>query len=357
MRLLTFLLLSFLVFGEVFSQLPGGGGSGKSKRSDKDVSFVPIPYVSYDRSQGFQFGALPIVMYNLSKKDTISPSSISGALGMFTTEKTWFTMIFNKWYLKEDKYRILAAGGIGDFNFQFFSDNPISPGFINYSTGSAFAVAEIQRKVFDNFYVGGRYIFARLNTTFELENRDIETTSDLNGLGVVLSYDRRDNVYYPYKGFMVNLNYNSFPEFMNENKSNKVELDFEWYHSLRNKKDVFAVRTFVGVAVGELDFNQQFIVGGIDVRGYSQGEFRGDQLIALQGEYRWNVTEKLGFVGFGGVATVFNAINDDDSGKLLPGAGAGFRVNVFPKNHMNVGIDGAIGVDDWAISFQIGEAF
>ncbi len=35
----------------------------------------------------------------------------------------------------------------------------------------------------------------------------------------------------------------------------------------------------------------------------------------------------------------------------------GFRFNVFPENHMNIGIDGAVGKDDWGIYFRIGEAF
>jgi len=62
-------------------------------------------------------------------------------------------------------------------------------------------------------------------------------------------------------------------------------------------------------------------------------------------------------VGFAGLATVFQSINESDNGKLLPAAGGGFRVTVFPKNHMNVGMDGAVGIDDWSLDFRIGEAF
>ena len=70
-----------------------------------------------------------------------------------------------------------------------------------------------------------------------------------------------------------------------------------------------------------------------------------------------NPYKKLGFVGFIGAATVFSAFNESDNGKILPGIGTGFRYNVFPKNHMNVGMDFAVGADDWGIYFKIGEAF
>jgi len=45
-------------------------------------------------------------------------------------------------------------------------------------------------------------------------------------------------------------------------------------------------------------------------------------MAALQAEYRWNFRPRLGLVGFVGLATVFGAINEDDSGKLLPGCAA-----------------------------------
>ena len=94
-----------------------------------------------------------------------------------------------------------------------------------------------------------------------------------------------------------------------------------------------------------------------DIRGYSQGKFRGEQIVALQAEYRWNPHEKIGFVAFIGSAMVFNGMNSEDNGILLPDIGTGFRYNVFPDNHMNVGMDIAVGKDDWGLYFRIGESF
>ena len=80
-------------------------------------------------------------------------------------------------------------------------------------------------------------------------------------------------------------------------------------------------------------------------------------MIAVQGEYRWNPHKKIGAVGFLGVATILESINESDNGKLLPGIGAGFRYLVIPEYKMRAGFDVAVGQDDWGFYFRIGEAF
>lgn len=344
--LVLILLLPFIGYSET-----------KKDSTDKNVSFVPIPYLNYNRSMGFSFGAVPMIMYKLNKKDTISPSSISGAIGIYTTEKTWFAMVFNKFYFNEDKWRATLFGGRGNINFQFYFDHPLSPGYINYNTIADIFMVEMQRKIIGDLYAGINYTYIKMITNFDVAG-GIEQTSYFHGLGGVVSYDIRDDVYYPHKGLIVNLKYSSYPKFLdNEFVSQKLELDYNHFLEMKNEKDVIALRFYGGFGIGDLNFNQQFVVGRNDIRGYTQGKYRGDQIAALQGEYRWNPFKKLGFVGFAGLASVFNAINETDEGKLLPGVGLGFRYLVFPKNKMNVGMDFAIGDGDWGIYFRIGETF
>ncbi len=356
MRLTTIGLLLCLALTASAQNFPSGSGPGSKGDSTKNFSFMPIPYINYSRSTEFAYGILPLAMYKLNKKDTISPSSMSGGIYMRTTNGTWFGMGFSQFYLKQDTYRITVAGGTGNINFQFYPDLPLVPEVVPYSTGMDFFVAQVQRKIVDKMYGGLGYVYTNLATSVDIIGIPTQYTR-LDGIRVLYSYDRRDDVYYPYDGSIVNVNYSTFPEFMkNENVSNKIEVDYNQFFSF-NEQDVVAVRAFIGIGIGDLDFNQQFIVGRTDLRGYSQGAFRGDQQYAIQGEYRWNLANRFGLVGFAGVATVLQSINEDDNGKLLPAAGGGFRITVFPKNHMNIGMDAGIGVDDWGIEFRIGEAF
>lgn len=336
--------------GELVDKSEGGRIEGRYK-------IVPIPYVNYNRSIGGTLGALPLVMFNPIARDTVSPSSMGGILGMYSTNKTWFVAGFARVHLSQDDWRVSGAGGVGSLNFQFYLDNPINV-WVPYNTRANFAFLQVERRIIGRVYGGASYVYTRFRNTTELAP-DTSVTTTLHGFGVSGSLDLRPNVYYPRTGLLTNIKYFGYPKaFGNDFESNTVDLDYNHYWSLRGRTDVIAARAFAGLGLGDLAFNQQYVVGRrTDIRGYTQGAHRGNHLVAVQAEYRWNFWRRLGAVGFAGVATVFEAINESDDRKLLPGVGAGIRFTAFPDNHMNVGVDAAVGDGDWGLYFRIGEAF
>jgi hypothetical protein len=349
------IIFSILLFCSIntFGQDEGGSNIG---RIEEDFKFLPIPYINYNRSIGFQLGAIPMVQFNPVSKDTLSPSSIAALFGMYTSNETYFLMAFTKLYFDKDNWRFTAAGGTGNVNFQFYLD-PIDT-WIPYSTKMDILFFEAQRRVYKKIYFGLSYIYLKFDTETEVAE-DIYTTT-LNGLGLKVSMDYRKNVYYPRGDFFNNIKYFTYPEFMgNDAASSKIQIDHNQFFPMRGGQDVIAARVYVGLGLGDLTFNQQFIVGtGDDIRGYTQGEYRGNHMTAIQGEYRWNIKDtKFGFVGFLGLATVFEAINEDHNGLILPAGGVGFRYTVSEETNMNVGMDIAAGKDDWGLYFRIGEAF
>ena len=348
----TILLMLTLTCAMLQAQGLGGGSS----RIEGKAKFMPVPYINYDRSFGFTAGAVPMLMFNPSEKDTISPSSIVGAVGTYSSNKTWFLMGFGIFFLGEDNWRITTAGGVGGVNYQFYLEIPGGGLWVPYGSDATFYMLRVERRIWEKLYGGISYVYAHVLTN--AENLPLSDTLNLNGLGLNLSLDRRDNPHYPRRGHISEIKYNFFPVFMgNDVCTRKLELSHNHYFSVRQHKDVVAVRGFAGLGITDLAFNQQFIVKNTDIRGYSQGAFRGDYLLSAQGEYRWNFHRRWGAVGFAGVATIFDAINESDNGKLLPGAGAGIRFRVFTETNFSVGLDVAAGVDDWGIYFQIGEAF
>ena len=356
-------LISVAFFSiQVHSQgIPSAGAEGEDMLGEKNFAFLPIPYLNYDRSLGFQAGALPLGMYRVNPEDTVSPASITGLFGMYTSNESWFTLFFQQFYLNEDKWRITAAGGYGSVNFQFYMQSPINR-FIDYNTAASFLYGLVQRRIVKNLYGGFHYVYVEFKTVFEDGEVKLESPSVfLNGVGADISFDSRSDVYYPRDGILSNVMYTSFPDFLdNVFESQKIDFDINKYWSVRHDKDVLAGRLFLGSGIGELSFQQQYVVGLNDfgdIRGYTQSTYRGDQLYALQSEYRWNYHKTLSQVFFLGVATVQGSFNEEHNGKILPGIGTGFRVNVAPQYHMNVGMDVAAGIDDWGIYFRIGEAF
>jgi outer membrane protein assembly factor BamA len=326
----------------------------KDKKDSKKIQVVP--YVSYNRTYEFMFGAVPMMMYKINEKDTISPESISGLMGIYTTNKTWFALAFSKLYLQEDRWRITIGAGLGNANSQFLSGGTTS-NFIDYQTGADFFKLEVQRKIGEDLYFGGNYTYTKFNNEFDFAI-PVNDEVKLNGLGLVLVRDKRDNVYYPTKGSELNLNYTGYLGFMgNDTESSKIELKYNTFFKSNRKSDVIALRAYGGFGLGEVPFNNLLVVEGTDLRGYSMGEYRGKQLMALQGEYRYNFKGNMGLVGFAGLGTVYGSNIESNNGTMLPSIGVGYRYAAFPENKMNVGIDIAAGKDDWGIYFRIGEAF
>lgn len=295
-------------------------------------------------------------MYKANKKDTISPESISGLMGIYTTNKTWFALAFSKLYLNEDRWRVTLAAGLGNANSQFLSSGTTS-NFIDYQTGADFLKLEIQRKILEDVYLGANYTYTKFNNEFAFDTPVTEEVQ-LNGLGFVFLRDKRNDVYYPTKGSELNFDYTLYPSFMgNDEASSKIEIQYNHFITSKRSGDVIALRGYRGFGLGDVPFNNLLVVEGTDLRGYSLGEYRGKQLLAVQGEYRYNFKNDMGLVGFAGVGTIYGSDNESYNGNVLPSIGVGYRYTAFPENKMNVGVDIAAGKSDWGIYFRIGEAF
>lgn len=349
--LLIFLSFSAFAFGQTET------GKADSTQSGKKVDFNVMPYMSYNRNLGFMIGAIPMAMYKIDQTDQVSPKSLSGLSAVYTTNGSYFLALFNKLYLKEDTWRIQFFALTGDHYSQFYTDDFEIPAFYDYGTKTSIISAGVQRKVFENLFAGVSYTYSHYNTKYEDDVRP-ESIEQTNGIQINALFDTRDEVYYPMKGQKLRFRWISFPEwFGNDDKANKIVSEYNRYISMKNGKDVLAVRFAGKFGLGDISFQQQVTIGGSDIRGYSEGKYRGDGLMALQGEYRYNFSEKMGLVGFAGMATIYGSDTEKFNWGLYPGAGVGYRYRAFKTVKFNVGLDAAVGKDDWGIYFRIGESF
>ncbi|MBD8488829.1 BamA/TamA family outer membrane protein [Echinicola sp. CAU 1574] len=324
---------------------------------EKKYDFSLMPFLSYNRNLKFMIGAIPMVMYKTDQKDTISPKSLSGLSAVYTTNGSYFFAFFNKLFFDEDNWRVKLFAVTGDHYSQFYMDDQESSGFYDYGTNTTIFSLGAQRKIIPGLYGGISYTYSHYDTEYEDDVQPASTTIT-NGLDFNFLYDTRDEIYYPTQGSKSNLKWITYPEwFGNDVAANKVVTEYHRYISMRENTDVLAARFSAKFGLGDIAFEQQETIGGKDIRGYSEGKYRGDGLVALQGEYRYNFNPKMGLVGFAGLATIYGSDNTDFNWKLYPGAGVGYRYRAFKDVKFNIGLDAAVGKDDWGIYFRIGEAF
>ncbi len=353
---LLFLLL--VAFGFV-----NGQDSTASKKKASGIAAIPM--LNYNRTQGVVLGAIVSNYFKMNKKDSISPSSNVGFAGIYTAQKSYALFLYSSLFFDEDRWRIRAAAGTMDINFQFYLEDPITStgNFSNYSTKANLVVLQVQRNIFKRLYFGPTAAFIKAATTFSFpgaNGQDSVSKSTLNSIGYIITNDTRDHVQYPTKGMFLN--------FKNQFYRNWIGSDYEFVRyivtynqffklSKTTDKQVLVARATMNIATGNVPFEGQTVVGGDDIRGYSQGKYRNDQVYTLQTEYRWNFYGKWGLVAFAGLATAVANFSDISSSGLLPGVGAGLRFRMLPTEKVNVGIDVGVGKGDYSLTFRIGEAF
>ncbi len=327
-----------------------------SSTESKSVQFAAIPVVGYDPALEWNLAALAHAFFQVSPADTVSPSSMAGAMVGYTTNGTWYWSLYTKLYMDEDNYRATAAYGDASVNFQYYDEALGS--FIGFNSIHDVFLVELQRRVYERWYLGLKYVDQKTATEYEIEGQTGDPTKqNMNNLGLVVSHDTRDAIYNPYDGDYMNLRTGHYRDAWGSDYIyDKYRFDFTKFFGISDHQ-VVAARCAAFVATGDVPFEGQHVVGRDDIRGYTDGMHRGEQVYDLQGEFRWNVRGKWGVVAFGGVATAVDDPEEITWSGLLPAVGAGIRYMAIPSEQINIGIDVAFGKDDWGIYFRIGEVW
>ncbi len=339
-----------IVIGLLFIIVNNLHAQDSSAHAAKKVDFTALPTIAYDRSRGAGFGLITMTFFKLSNAPSTKLSSVNVS-GQYTTEKNWYVSAFSQLYFGGDRFRLMVGGGYMNSNFQTYQDIGGSEVEIPYNNHGEYIFLSPMVRVYDRLYlgIGGQMFHSHLDV--EAATPQI-STEWLNSLAITSMYDSRDNAYTPSKGWKGSIRVNFFPEWLkNDSAFNKIHFELNNYTRLDHNK-VLASRISANLSLGSTPFVAQNYVGNKDIRGYTKGEYRGDQTYALQTELRWNFYKRWGAVGFFGLAMTTNP-----ESPVLPGGGVGIRFMVIPAHQINAGIDAAAGRNDWGIYFRITEAF
>jgi outer membrane protein assembly factor BamA len=337
------------------SQLDAGKASGERLTKPR---FLGIPIVSYNRKIEVIFGAIAGLYYPVDASDTVSPPSFTGAAGMYSTNGTGALLAFGRMFFLEDMLRLKFGGGVGKANFQYFNEElGVDGAFVDYTTDAAFLVVTPLARVAHNVYVGPDYTLVEVSTAIE-GGSPLDEQRRYSSLGIAGEYDTRPSKTYPMDGLYLTARLRRYADWLGSaSEYTKAKVELNRYVEV-DSGSVLALRGSVQAALGAVPFEAQSVVGnGKDIRGYSEGRYRGDQVYATQAEYRWNFAPPFGAVGFLGFALATSSGDPVTFSDVLPGVGAGFRYMMIPEIHANVGIDVAVGRNDWGLYFRIAEAF
>jgi len=298
---MTILLkITLTIFAILFSIAESFAQEQDSLFDKSSKTFVAIPLINNTPTMKTGFGAIGMYFFKFDAEDSISPPSILSLIGLYTTNKSHVVIPMAKLFWDEDKNRLtIGAGNLRVNNNLLYEDEGNELRLV-FSELRIFITAEYSRKIVSNFYLGILYLGTQTSYKFDqgtqeendcteafFEERGI-TDNFVSSIGLNLSFDSRDYIYYPTKGAIISIRPKLNAGWLGSD-NDYVDTDYKlaYYHSFSNNK-VLAVAATGGFATGDVPFDGYQNYGfRNNLRGYTAGKYKGPNMIAIQAEYRW----------------------------------------------------------------------
>jgi outer membrane protein assembly factor BamA len=362
----------------------------------KNNFFLVIPAIGSQPATGFFFGG--VAQYTFKGKQASDKYSIANLGITYTTKKQWLINVKNNILLNNNKIFLS-----GDYRLYVFSQPNYGLGtdiIPHHSKEAGFSIDSIAEsmdynyfkfhqtvsfEVAKNYYVGGGI---NLDWYSSIDDKELDVANGqftyhynysqkygfnnleyfLSGMSLNLVHDSRDNQVNATHGWFANINYRFNPVlFNNQEYSNVLYAEYRGFFPLsnKNKNYILAVWTYGQfVTRGKVPYLNLPAIGW-DQRsrsgeGYTQGLFRGDNLVYLSTEFRFPITCNQMLSG-----TVFTnfvtASNSDTNTALFSSiqlaAGVGLRILIDKKTRTNLIADYAWGNNSKGFYLNAGETF
>ncbi|MCX6582840.1 MAG: BamA/TamA family outer membrane protein [Candidatus Aminicenantes bacterium] len=351
---------------------------GEAKTTGKELQVAALEKKSKDRVIGapilfytpetrLAYGAAGSYIFRMRGcKSDSRPSSISPIL-IYTQEKQFKAQVNADMYLKADDYRLQAEVRFEKYPNKFFGVgiNTLENNEESYTSRSAGLFLSFLKKLTGEVNLGIQYHFANWKIVEMEEDGQLAAgklfggrDGTISGVSLLVNHDTRDNIYFPMKGDLFELNARVYSKFLGSKYDfSSLSLDLRKYVTLFSNH-VLAVQSLVKMQTGDVPFMNLAQMGGqYNMRGYFEGRFRDKNLLVFQAEYRAPLVWRLGLVGFAGFGNVADKFGKLSLAGMRSSYGFGLRLLFDSKEKIQVRMDVGFGEDCNGFYFSIFEAF
>jgi len=348
----------------------------KKEKKDKQVSTVVLPVIFYMPETRWGLGGGGLLSYRSKAAPPEQRPSTLLFQAYYTQNKQYGIEVWPEAYLKNEAYLVNGYLKVSKFPDKFWgigNDTPdLEEGlededYLNYTPKIFNFDLSVQKRILkeERLYAG---------VQFKYENFDIvetapmgllvsgETTGSAGGklasLGFLITWDTRDNIFYPLSGNLFQLNVDFYtPTFGSDFKFTTIKMDLRKYFTTF-PSHVLAIQALLWNVSGEPTFRHLAEIGGeMIMRGYYQGRYRDYSMYALQTEYRVKIWKFIGMVAFAGVSNIADKIGNLSIDNIKYSLGLGLRFCVVPKEKTNIRLDYGFGKGTSGMYITAKEAF
>jgi len=357
-----------IIAGVLFSQFnlfPQTNDTLQSKKLPIKVAGLPV--VFYTPETRLAGGVYAHFIYTGSPENNLSYFGIFAGLSL--NKQYTFSLLPELWW-NNNTWHLN-----GELNWQYWPDKFYGLGNETKSSEEEFYISKIKGIKLDLSRRLKSYVYTGLLFEFE-HNHIIEydtvsysklpdgtipgsTRSVISGVGLNLAMDSRDNIFFPMKGYYYQLRLVYFSKIFGSTTNYlKCIIDLRQYLTLGNNHVIYLQGYAKFQPGNDIPFRNLSLFGGDNLmRGYFRGQFRDNNIFALQAEYHTPYIWRIGGVVFAGAGDVFGPYSDNNFSKIKPSAGVGLRFILLKDEKFNLRIDYGFGRGDRGLYFNILEAF
>jgi hypothetical protein len=343
---------------------PGETDAAAPRKQGLEWVFAPMPMINPTLDNGL--AGVVGVLYHVGHSKVRSPPSVTFVSGFKTSNGSWAVAVAEQLHLFDDRLRVNAAAAHLDLNLDFYgigSEAGAAGRSIELNHLGYGVVTEALIKVRGPWYAGGRYRISDTTVTPNLSDSpvplpEVDFTLRTALLGPHVEYDSRNNPFYPRHGQL----FDGMALFAGSavggvRTYQSYAFAYSSYRSL-GPTQVLAAKANTCFTSGNVPFYDLCMLGSRgDLRGYDAGQYRDRVMLTGQAEYRLEVWRRWGLAVFGGLGEVAPTVSDMNGANVLPSGGAGLRLTLAKRNHVNLRADYAWGRDSSALYISVGEAF
>ena len=333
------------------------------------IQWVVAPALAYAPETSWQFGIGGNILFKPKRAEDSARTSFVSFAARYTVNNQLLTSADYTLFSAKEKFIQRGTAYYVQFPRFYYGVGNNTPQINEELFSSTLAGAEhiVYRRVWSKLYVGTGLRYVR---TFDIETQEgglLQTTPprgvDPNqavGWSVGLLYDSRNNPLGASTGTLFEFRQRFHREFLGSDFNYEVGvLDLRHYRQpFKARRDILAVQLYGYFSGGETPFTELAALGGgMIMRGYYQGRYLDNLLLAAQAEYRVHVWKKIGAVGFAALGDVAEKFSNFRLSRLKPSAGVGLRYALIPEENLNIRVDFAVGQATNNFYIGISEAF
>ncbi|CAM3477713.1 BamA/TamA family outer membrane protein [Zobellia roscoffensis] len=325
-----------------------------------------FPVVFYTPETAFGFGGIGIANFWLKdEKKTTRPSSLQ--LGAsYTTKNQILVYAPFEFYKDDEKWRLSGEFGFYKYFYNFFGVGIDSreEDEETYEVTFPRVRLALMREFLPDFYLGLGYEFDSYSSLRIEENGILEASNvpgkqdgTISNVGLQVSYDTRDNNFFPTKGFYIQGNVFTSSKILGSSFDySKFELDNRFYQKV-GEKQVLAANVFVGSSSKSTPFYDLFYLGSKRTRGINNRRYQDNAELSMALEYRFPIAGRFGGAVFGSSGTVAPALNKLLSSAYKNAGGIGLRYIINKRDGVRIRVDYGMSNEGGNFYFTIKEAF